>query len=263
MDTTKSTTTKIFRPIRTNYLTQEFGQNKACAMVVNGYPVSPFRIISGDNFKPCPNGYAKFYPLIGLKGHNSTDWATWHGEPLYFPVKADTAWYSKDASDLDGGLGVDVYSVSRLFFHELPVEAGPEARRDWEQHNKTIRVKFRFWHLKEAWKDEEVFFGEYIGKCDNTGASSNDHLHGPAMKFVNENDRTFDTNNGYYGCVDYMKIRLFENIFVLDQIKKERVVLESKIIVAKITLIERLYQLISLLQIQILKAKKKVGGFIK
>ncbi|KKL54726.1 hypothetical protein LCGC14_2262540 [marine sediment metagenome] len=255
---------RVLRPIKSNYLTQEFGQNRACARVIDGIAVFPYQIIGSDTYKRCPDGYTKLYPLLGLKGHNSTDWKTWHGEPLYFPVKADTAWYSKDASDLSGGLGVDVYSVSRLFFHELPPEAGPEAIQDWEQNNKTIRVKFRFWHLMEAWADQEVYFSEYIGKCDNSGISSGSHLHGPAMKFVGRNDRTFDTNNGYYGCVDFMKIGLFENTFVLDEIKKERVLLESKLVVAQITLIERMYQLISLLQIQILKAKKSVGSlFIK
>ena len=72
---------KILRPILTNYLTQGFNENKACAKVNNGVLAYPIKIIGGDTNKRCPNGYAKFYPLIGLKGHNSTDWKTWHGEP--------------------------------------------------------------------------------------------------------------------------------------------------------------------------------------
>ena len=253
-------TLKILRPIKSNWLTQSFGENKACARVINGVPVSPFRIISGDTYKRCPNGYAKFYPLIGLKGHNSTDWLTWHGEPLYFPVKADTAWYSRDASDLDGGLGVDVYSVNRIYFSELPPEAGPEATKDWKENDNKIRVKFRFWHLLEAWKDRDVYFGELIGKCDNSGASSGDHLHGPAMKFVDQNDNTFDKSNGYYGCVDYMKIRLFENVFVLDRIKEEQI--KNQLIEIEMSLLDIIRQYLLLLKIQIMKLKKSVGGFI-
>lgn len=257
----------VLRGIKTNWLTQGFGENKAMVKLNKwNRPIRPF-IVKSIPSTGIPDGWTGFYTALGMKGHNSDDWMSWHGEPLYFSTKAKTAWYSLDASDQDGGIGVDVFSVSRIHIPVLPPETGVEARKDWEAHNHTIRVKFRGWHLLKAWKDEEVLLGELVGYCDNSGASSGSHLHGWAMKFVDDNDNTFDTNNGYYGCVDYRKIGAFENIFILDHLKQERknkeAEIKSQIVEAETTLRSLYMQLLTLLQIQVFKLRKelkKVGG---
>lgn len=194
---------KVYRPIKTNFLTQGFGDNKPCAKTTaTGEPIRPFRIVTRSG-SLCPVGYVSFYPLIGLRGHNGFDHAAWSGEALYFPVDCPEAggWSAIEASDVDGGLGVDVVSKN-------PVDFG----------GRTTHIKFRFWHLKRAWKDVDVKFGELIGFCDNTGASSGDHLHW-SMKRCDANGRGLDSDNGYDGAVDFNVV--FRNTFVLDVIGEE------------------------------------------
>ena len=228
---------KIYRAVRTNNLTQPFGYNFACAKVdAQGRAYRPFQIKTGTA-DTCPTGYAKFYPLIELRAHNGDDWKLYRGEPIYFNVEAPTTWYSREASDTDGGLGIDVFSKDPIYFEQLPIQAGPQARAYWQNHNKMIRVKFRYWHLKQTWKDVDVHFGELIGYGNSTGASSGDHAH-TAMKFVDENDETFDKNNGYAGAVDSSVH--FENEFVLDKLKvreqQKTVIQQLQVLIMLLTL---------------------------
>lgn len=211
-----------YRPVKTNFITQNFGENKACAKVdVFNNPIRPFVIITktGDF---CPIGYKPFYPLIGLKSHNGQDLHIWHGEPIYFPVDCEEAcgWWSREASDLDGGLGVDVVSNQKVF---IPLSLFqnedhlPQSLRATQ--NNVIGyfgyVKMRFWHLKLGWKDSIVNFGDLIGYGDNTGASSGDHLH-YSFKFCDEKGDGIGQDNGYAGA---FWLNTFENEFVLDVLK--------------------------------------------
>ena len=189
----------IYRPVKTNHLNQKFGDNTPCAQLNEWEnPIRPFVIRVNKQNGVCPPGWTDFYTVIGLNGHNGEDWACYHGEPLYFPVDCPHAggWIARDAADVDGGIGVDVISKKPI------VLDGQESH-----------IKFRFWHLKSTWKDAHVDFGELIGYCDNTGASSGDHLHW-AMKRCTADGEALDKDNGYYGAVDFSK--WFENEFVLD-----------------------------------------------
>jgi len=121
---------KVYRPIQSNYKTQGFGENKACAKTnIHGVAITPYKVL-GTRTGICPVDYKPFYKLLGLKGHNGEDWATWHAEPFYFPVEADTEWIVRNEIDYSGGKGIDVFS-------EKPILDGK-------------RVKFRFWHLKDS-----------------------------------------------------------------------------------------------------------------
>src|SRR3990167_7572444 len=120
---------RIFRPIKTDKLSQGFGQSLACERVV-----PPFNIVR-KTVDLCPAGYGDFYKRRNMKGHNGVDSKTWHGEQVYFPVEAETEWYAVNGGDPDGGLGVDIVSLS-------PIEG--------------IYRKFRFWHfLRGAVEDDE------------------------------------------------------------------------------------------------------------
>lgn len=188
----------VYRPIKTNYLSQKFGENLAMAKLDDvGKAIRPF-VVKSIPLAGVPEGWAELYPLLGLKGHNGYDSNTWHGEPLYFPVDCKEAggWWSKNASDLDGGLGVDVISKKTIMLN---------GRRTY--------VKFRFWHLKEGIALDEVKFGQLIGFCDNTGASSGDHLHW-SLKPCAKDGTGKSKNNGYYGAEDFSEF--YENTFVLD-----------------------------------------------
>lgn len=209
---------KIFNALRQTHITQGWGENKACVqMKINREPYRPFRVRSAIN-GVCSVGFTKFYPLIGLRAHNGTDFYAWHGAPLYFPVDANTEWYADNEKDPDGGLGLDIFS-------KTPIKLGD---------NLNVYVKFRFWHLLESAiaDGEPVKFGQYIGRADSTGASSGDHLH-MAMKFVDEFGSTLERNNGYAGCVDFTP--WYEPTFTLDVLKVKQDALRA-IDLARITI---------------------------
>lgn len=48
---------KIYRPIQSNYKTQDFGENKACAVI----GVRPFKVVTKVS-GVCPPGTEEFYP---------------------------------------------------------------------------------------------------------------------------------------------------------------------------------------------------------
>jgi hypothetical protein len=207
---------KIYRPVASNQKTQGFGESDACAKG------TPIKIINKKN-GVCPAGYVDFYTtVLGMKGHNGEDWATAFKDPNYFPVEADTGWYARPADDSDGGIGLDVYSKKRIFIDMLPPQAGAKAKKEWREHKGFMYVKFRFWHHHSNLKVSKapVVLGEKIALCDSTGASGGNHLHW-SMKFVDSNDKTLDTNNGYTGAVDFS--RWYENTFILDELAKRKV----------------------------------------
>lgn len=182
---------RIYRPLKSNFKTQGFGENKPCVRVKPDSKklYRPFQVTHCNQ-----DNVTKFYPAIGLKGHNGVDWACWNGEPIYFSVDAKTTWTAKTEVDQDGGIGVDVISDEKI---------------------DGFRRKFRFWHLKEAkvYDGQNVVFGQLIGLGDSTGASSGHHLHW-SMKYVDNNGETLGKGNGYYGAIDFAEY--FENVFVLD-----------------------------------------------
>ena len=130
----------VYRPVKTNRLNQGFGENWPCAKKRDNGTYDVVTTRTGL----CPDGYEKFYPMIGLKGHNGYDHATFHGEPLYFPVDLPEAggWWSQNASDSAGGLGIDVISKNTVTIN-----------------GKKTFVKFRFWHLKEGYDLDDVKLG--------------------------------------------------------------------------------------------------------
>jgi hypothetical protein len=185
----------VYRPIKSNFVTQKFGENSACIKVSpNGVPLSPPKIKGAKN-EICPVGYIPFYKSVGMYGHNGVDMKTWNGEPLYFPTFAEggVKWFAKLEADSSGGFGVDVISDTKI-----PLKDGDFDICEF--------IKFRFWHMKEVAvsNGEEVKLGQYLGKCDNTGASSSSHLHW-SMKPCKENGEPIYRQNGYKGAVDFSK----------------------------------------------------------
>ena len=183
---------KIYRPIATNKITQRFGENKACIRI---YP--PIKIIYKTGLL-CPTGYTDFYSKSGLIGHNGYDFKAWRGEPVYFPVVGDfgrvDGWTAMNEVDSNGGRGVNVFS---------PQSGLGEFK------------KFRFWHLKSSAvdDDQQIKTGQLLGYADSTGASSSDHVHCD-MKIVDSEKNSLNTENGYFGAVDFTPD--FENRFILD-----------------------------------------------
>ena len=215
---------KIYRPLQTDHKTQGWGENKACINYQG-------KVVTKRGFT-CPNGYEDFYKSINMKGHNGFDFACFYKEPIFFSTVATNKdgkaieWYSKDASDMAGGLGVDVFPKDLISLDVLPSETGPHARKLWEDQNRSIRVKFRFWHFHSGWKDVDVKLGEQIGCGNSTGKSSGNHLHWLGAKFVDANDITLDKNNGYYGAVDFTE--WYINQFILDKLGRKPVLTNAQ-----------------------------------
>jgi len=144
-------------------------------------------------------------------------------------------WKARDATDSDGGIGVDIISKSEVTIGDY-----------------TGYIKFRFWHYHafSVNTGDSVKFGDLIGLCDSTGASSGNHLHFSG-KYCDENGIGLRKDNGYYGAFDFRLYATFINVFVLDYVKKE-----LQINKVQVTLIDVLRRLVLLLKIQLLKAKR-------
>ena len=198
----------IYRAVKSNVVAQAFGENKPGATLgVNGKPVRPFVIDTfpigdgdGGVIWNTPIGWVKFYPLIGLRGHNGYDFGAWRGEPVYFNVigQDKIEGVCKTEIDPDGGKGVDVFYTD-------------------PDNGKTY--KSRYWHLQNhgVYDGQKIKSGDLIGWADSTGASSGDHLH-EGLKPVNSEGENLYPDNGYYGCVDPANtpdIRFYPNDFIL------------------------------------------------
>lgn len=197
----------IHRPILSNKLTQDFGESKACIEIdVLRQIKRPTRVVGKQNGL-CPPGFANMYERMGMKGHNGRDWKVWHGEPCYFHISAPTQWTAKYEKDLDGGVGINVYSREKLDM--------PNGTKQY--------VKFRFWHLMEkdlcTTTEREIELGEMIGRCDSTGSSSRDHLH-EDFCFVDDAGNTTDKENGFLGKQNIKDYAIIDERFVLEALKR-------------------------------------------
>lgn len=246
---------KIYRPIKTDFLSQKFGENKACAKMENALvPVNPPQIIYKSALT-CPIGYKDFYKLIGMVGHNGYDLGAWRGEPVYFNVDADVEWEAATEVDKGGGIGVRVRSKQPVSFESLPKELnGPFqlAKKQYEAQGGKLYIQFVFWHLKSVnvFDKQPVKLGQLLGYADSTGASSGDHLHFAPKATDSTSWFTIDGDNGYTGAFD--PTPWYENKFVLDVIR-ERIITEQ-LIPAQLTLIQLLNKYIYELK-QILKGR--------
>lgn len=213
---------KIYRPIKTDRKTQAFGENIPCVRQnEDGSVIQPFQVITPMVPYTCPIGYTKFYPSIGLKGHNGEDWQSFHGEPVYFPVLDTVEWLAATEVDSSGGIGVRVRSKTPVSIDQLPSQAIGSLNMIQKQYmdlGGKLYLIFLFWHLKSVnvYDKQPIKFGDLLGYADSTGASSGDHVHF-AMKVSDPTSWfTIDGDNGYSGAIDFS--RWFENKYVLDTV---------------------------------------------
>ena len=231
---------KIFRPLKSNWKTQGFGESKACCKTdIKGRIIFPTTII-GKWKNICPSGFRDFYKAIGLKSHNGEDWSCWTGEPIYFPVDANCEWWARNEIDSDSGKGLDVFSDRPIPIGDLPIECGKSAQESFEQHEGAVWVKFRFWHLSKSLiqDDGKIKLGDLIALGGNSGASSNSHLHW-SLKIVDQDSRTLDKSNGWYGATDFSKY--YENVFVGDIVRVKKQALNAIDLAIKVIFLARQY----------------------
>lgn len=226
----------LYRGVKSAHLNQPFGYNLAYAKLdPDGNAIRPFKIITILPGTLAPAGYAPFYGLLGMKGHNGDDWMAYHGEPIYFGA-TDGVGNSIEGTcytevDPDGGIGVDI------------VFQDPDTK-EWLQQKE--------WHLlKVAVYDGQVIkSGDLIGYCDTTGASSGDHDH-DGFKPLNSSsleDKKFP-NNGYTGSVDprtYPGVTDYrESSFILDILNLKQ----------QLTLMQQIYKLLLILKNAVQRSK--------
>jgi len=194
---------KSYRPVKSNWASQVFGENRACSRTRSDGTYE----VQAKIGQTCPIGFSDFYKSMGMEGHNGVDWVTYHGEPVYF-CDEFVGWVRHE-NDMDGGLGVDIVSKEPILFCPLC--------------NEKHFIKRRFWHgLDRGGKSAVVGFegrtvglGELVMYADNTGASSGDHLH-TSLKWCDKDGVGIHNNNGFYGAFPDPK---FENNFVGDIVK--------------------------------------------
>lgn len=179
---------QLHRPVKPYILYQGFAENNAC-IEDKALPVSQRNILTKTGLT-CPVGYVEFYPAVGMKGHNGLDMFGGHGVPCYYAGPEGIV--EEVQSEIERGLGVGIVTKDKFEF-----EGG------------TYHAKTRYWHLKgyTVVKGQTVKTGELIGWCDNTGASSGDHLHfelKAVMPDPDEPDYYFNVfqKNGFFGAVD-------------------------------------------------------------
>ena len=193
---------KLYRPLKSNYLTQGFSDNLACVKTgESGKAIFPYQVLTGIYPSSCPINSTKLYSLLGLKSHGGYDLACWFKEPIYH--SGEFEGWMKTEIDNAGGIGVDIISNEKFDCTEGCLEG--------VKHN----IKLRYWHLAEVvgFDKKPIKMGDLIGLGDSTGLSSGNHLHW-SLKWCDESGSAIHNNNGWFGAFD--QTPFYEDVFVLD-----------------------------------------------
>lgn len=171
-----------------------------------GFPYRPYRIINKIG-ATCPVGYKDFYKMIGMRGHNGQDNATWHLEPVYH-CGLFNGWM-QTGHDQDGGLNVMVVSNEPL------VECAENCPKGTMHY---IMLIYAHGGKAVGFEKKSIKPGDNIMLADNTGDSSGDHCHW-APKWCNEKGVGLHLDNGYNGA--FAPDPFYKNIFILDHLKEQ------------------------------------------
>lgn len=141
----------FYRPVKPLVINQRFGENTACVSTDGKNTV-----ITCNGLKPPPG----FQSLYGPAGHLGLDLRAIHSQPVYCALDGVV-----DYIDTKERSGLDVRVVS-----------------EWRGR----KLKHIYEHLLgyQPKKGDKVSSGDLIGWADNTGYSSNDHLHFQVEEFL-------------------------------------------------------------------------------
>lgn len=176
----------VFQPVDPFYITQYFGEDRACVSTVDGKTV-----ISKETGATCPPGFKSLYTQT--KGHNGLDIRAKRWQPVY---ACHSGIVTEVQTEVERGLGVGIVTDKQYYC----TETGNK------QHFKT-----RYWHFiaLDVHLGEKIQVGDLIGYADSTGFSSGDHLHlelKPVTIIDYENGVPVYNNslphNGFLGAID-------------------------------------------------------------
>lgn len=174
---------QIYRPVKTNRITQHFGENNACARVDdNGNAIIPYQIVTKSG-TTCPSGYKGLYELLGMKGHAGIDFDAKRREPIYFDIDIDgIEWEAQPIYSESGGYGVLIRSKQPIPLDKAPEMPGASLNLVKRQYDALggVHLMRYYGHLDEAThlkSRQSVKFGDFVGLAGTTGASSGVHVH--------------------------------------------------------------------------------------
>lgn len=170
---------EIYRPISPWYVSQYFGEAKACIDANNK--------VVGKIGGICPQGYEDLYQKWGLAGHTGLDIPAQRWQPIY---SATDGIVEELETEPERGLGIGIISDEKFAFH-----------------NGEYFAKVRYWHLAamNVVRGQKVGVGQLIGWIDNTGYSGGDHLHfelKPVLQDTSGRWYNIEQDNGFYGAID-------------------------------------------------------------
>lgn len=174
----------IYRPVKTNRITQRFGENNACARVDDsGNAITPYQIVTKSG-ATCPSGYKGLYELLGMKGHAGIDFKASKREPIYFDIDIDGIdWEAQPIYSESGGYGVLIRSLQPVPLDKAPDMPGATlnlVKRQYEANNGAVHLMRYYGHMDEAThlkSRQRVKFGDFVGLAGTSGASSGVHVH--------------------------------------------------------------------------------------
>ena len=212
---------RIYRPVKTDRISQRYGENNVCAKIhTDGKPILPFKIVNKTNGS-CPNGFKDFYKLLGLRGHAGTDFVADKREPVYFDIDAGVEWEAIPTFSATAGHGVLIRSLEPIPLDEAPVVEGATfnlIKRQYEELGGKVHLMRYYGHFDEAThltSRQRVKFGDKVGLAGTSGASTGVHVH-RHLFVCGPNDQNpffyLDGDSDMKGRID--EDQWFENRFV-------------------------------------------------
>jgi len=242
----------IGRPVKTNNITQLFGESKVCTRTESGVVVFPYDT-AGKKDGVCPFNYIDLYEHLGMKGHAGLDLKAYRGEPIYFDIKADVEWECRPMYSSSTGYGILIRSKQPIPLTKCPVMPGASMNLAERQYRKLggVHLMRYFGHMNEATflKDKDsVKYGQLVGYAGTTGASTGVHVHRHLLVSDETSWFYLDGDSDYKGRFD--ESEWFTNTFVGDDDDSQ------EIRGLQLTVIQLATQVISLLE-RLIAAKRK------
>lgn len=241
---------KIGAPVKTNRLTQGFGENNACVVLdANNEPYKPFRVVNAIQ-GTCPVGTVSLYNYLGTPGHAGYDYAAYRGEPVHFDIDTGTQnveWEAIPIESPEGGVGVLIRSLQPVKLDTAPEMPGASlhlVRQEYERWGGAVHLMRYFGHLTRhnlTQERQRIKTGDIVGFAGDSGATTGVHVHRHLLVVGANNEGPFfykDGDSDYKGRVredKYMVNQFIEDVVtdtdnqstIIELLKRKRDLLQT------------------------------------